>query len=456
MKIIVVGLGRTGASLIEALSGENYDITVIEKEKSLVDAITDKYSVSGVVGSGASKETLKKAGAETADALVALTPVDEINLMSCMQAKALGTRRTAARLFLPDFVAERKNLQKEYNIDYIIKPKFDIAEDISRNIGLPGIVKMHGYFDNLMQMVNITVVEGSPLIGRKLMDIKRELDVDVLVSTVIRDDKLLIPDGTFAIQAGDRVGIVAGQEGMYETLQKLGVIRASSKNVLIVGGGITCEYLLELMKGKRRNITVIEGNIDKCRMLMDKYPNVKVSYGEGEVTDVLEEEHVDKMDVVVSLTDKDETNLVTSLYAWSQNVPSIITRADVPGHVKLLHRVNMDITVSPSEISVMKLIRFIRNYEVGDAQNDIGKYYLIADGKAEAMEFKADKSFRKIGMEFKNPEFKLKNNVIIASIIRDNTLIIPCGYSAILEGDRVIVATERDNHIKTLNDIFSK
>lgn len=456
MKIIIVGLGRTGTSLIDALSGENYDITVIEKDKSLVDAITDKYSVSGVVGSGASKETLKKAGAETADALVALTPMDEINLMCCMQAKALGTRRTAARLFLPDFVAERKNIQNEYKIDYIIKPKYDIAEDISRNIGLPGIVKMQGYFDNLMQMVNITVVEGSPLIGKKLMDIKRELDVDVLVSTVIREDKLIIPDGTFVIGAGDRVGIVAGQDGMYETLQKLGIIRAASKNVLIVGGGITCEYLLDMMKGQRKNITVVEGNIDKCRMLMEKYPSVKVSYGEGEVTDVLEEEHVDKMDVVVSLTDKDESNLVTALYAWSQNVPSIITRADVPGHVRLLHRVNMDITVSPSEISVMKLIRFIRNYEVGDAQNDIGKYYLIADGKAEVMEFRADSSFKKIGMEFKNPEFRLKNNVIIASVIRNGSLIIPCGYSAILEGDRVIVATQRDNHIKTLNDIFSK
>lgn len=456
MKIIIVGLGRTGTSLVQALTNEHYDITVIEKDKELVDAVTDKFSVNGIVGSGASKDTLIKAGAVTADALIALTPVDEINLLSCMQAKALGTRRTAARLFLPDFVAEREELKEEYKIDYIIKPKYDIAEEIARNIGLPGAVKLQGYFDNLMQMVTITAVGESPLIGKKLMDIKPKLDVDVLVSTIIRDDKLFIPDGTFVLQKGDKVGVVAGQKGMQDTLNKLGIIRHDCKKILIVGGGITAEYLIDMLLEEKKAITIMDGNIERCRELMEKYPTVTVSYGEGEVTDALEEEHVHEFDAVVSLTDNDETNLVTSLFAWSQNVSSIITRADIPGHVKLLHRVNMDITVSPSEISVMKLIRFIRNYEVGDAKNDIGKFYTIAEGKAEVMEFKADKSFTKLGIEFKNPDFKLKKDVIIASVIRDGALIIPDGSSKILENDRVIVATSKNNRIKTLNDIFAK
>jgi len=456
MKIIIVGLGRTGTSLIKALSHENYDITVIEKEKELVDEITDLYSVTGVVGSGASKETLLKAGANTADALIALTPVDEINLLSCMQAKALGTRRTAARLFQPDFVKEREAIKQEYKIDYVIKPKFDIADEIARNIGLPGNVKMQGFFDNLMQMVTISVIEGSPLVGKKLMDIKRELDADVLVCTVIRDEKMYIPDGTFEITTGDQLGVVAGLGGMYETLQKLGIMTRTCKKILIVGGGVTGEYLIDMLLEEKKSITVMDEDINRCRALMEKYPNVTVSYGEGEVTDALEEEHVDKFDAVVSLTNNDETNLVTSMFAWSQNVPSIITRADVPGHVKLLHRVNMDITVSPSEISVMKLIRFIRNYEVGDAENDIGKFYTIADGKAEVMEFRADKEFKKLNAEFKNADFKLKKDILIAAIIRGEELIIPSGNSVIRENDRVIVATSKNNKIKKLNDIFAK
>lgn len=456
MKIIIVGLGRTGTSLIKALSHENYDITVIEKEKELVDEITDLYSVNGVVGSGASKETLLKAGANTADALIALTPVDEINLLSCMQAKALGTRRTAARLFQPDFVKERDEIKKEYNIDYAIRPKFDIADEIARNIGLPGNVKMQGFFNNLIQMVNISVMDGSPLVGKKLMEIKPKLDADVLVCSVIRNEKNYIPNGTFEIAAGDQLSVIAGLDGMYETLHKLGILTQICKKVLIVGGGVTGEYLIDMLLEEKKSLTVMDENITRCRELMEKYPGVTVSYSEGEVTDVLEEEHVDKFDAVVSLTDNDEINLVTSMFAWSQNVPSIITRADVPGHVKLLHRVNMDITVSPSELSVMKLIRFIRNYEVGDAENDIGKFYTIAEGMAEIMEFNASKDFVKLGVEFKSPDFKLKKDVLVAAIIRDEKLIIAGGSTSITEGDRVIVATSKNNRIKKLNDIFAK
>lgn len=455
MKIIIVGVGRTGCSLLDALQGHNYDITVIEKQKSIVDAVTDKYNVSGIVGSGASKETLLKAGADTADAFIALTPIDEINLLSCLQAKSVGAKRTAARVFQPDFVSERRELQKQHNIDYIIKPKFDIAEEIERNIGLPGIVKMEGYFDNHMQMVTISVTQDSPLVGKRLTDIKGELGIDILISTVIRDDKLYVPDGLFTIQSGDRIGVVAKKNDMFETLRRVGIVRSSARKILIVGGGITAEYLIELLLKDKKDITVIENNIERCRELMEKFPTIKVSYGKGEIDEVLEDEHADKADVLVSLTDSDENNLVTSMYAWSQDIPSIITRVDIPGHVKLLHKVNMDITLSPSEISVNKLMRFIRNYEVGDAPNDIGKYYSIADNLAEVLEFKADSSFDKLGVELKDSSFKLKKDVIIAAVIRDDDLIIPCGNVRILENDMVIVVTSKKNRITTLNGIFA-
>ena len=127
MKIIIIGSGRTGRLLISSLALEKYDIVVIDKERKLIEEITDKYSVNGIVGSGASRETLIAAGAATADAIVALTPVDEINLLSCMQAKNLGTRYAAARISMPDFVEESENLKCEYKIDYIIKAMEDVA-----------------------------------------------------------------------------------------------------------------------------------------------------------------------------------------------------------------------------------------------------------------------------------------------------------------------------------------
>ena len=114
----------------------------------------------------------------------------------------------------------------------------------------------------------------------------------------------------------------------------------------------------------------------------------------------------------------------------------------------------MDITVSPTELSVLKMLRFIRYYEMGDAENDIGKFYNIADGKAEVMEFIASETFSKLGVAFKEKEFKLKKDILIAGIIREGRLVIPSGNSKIETGDRVIVATSKKNQIRSLNEIL--
>ena len=454
MKIIIIGMGRTGCALVKALSEKNYDITVVDSNRSIVDEVTDKYNVSGVVGSGASKAALLKAGAGTADVLIALTPVDEVNLLCCMQAKALGTLKTAARVFSPDFESERDDLTKEHGIDYIFNPKYDIAEEAVNSIGLPGNVKPEGLFGDRMQMVTVTVSDDSPLSGRSLQSISKDATTSFLISTVLRDGKLIVPDGSFVLEPGDSIGISAHRDNMFNVLKSIGIVRNPVKKVMLVGGGISAEYMTELLLNRKKSVTLIAFTMSRCSVLMEKFPNVNVSYGEGELTEVLEDEHIGDMDALVSATDEDEKNMVTSMYAWSRNVPSVITRIDSPEHLKLLHRVNLDITLSPSEISVDKLVRFILNCEVGSAQNEIEKYCTIADNKAEVLQFTAGDNFLRSGVPFMKPEFKLRKNVIIASIIRDKELIIPNGSSIIKKDDKVIVVSEKKNHIESLNDIF--
>ncbi|MCR5676145.1 MAG: Trk system potassium transporter TrkA [Lachnospiraceae bacterium] len=455
MKIIIVGAGRTGCSLIEALAGKNHDITVIEKQKERADAVTDKYNVTAMVGSGASRETLRAAGAATADYLIALTPVDEINLLSCMQARAVGTRYTAARVFQPDLATDRNVIEQEQGIDYIFNPKYDVAEEAMLSIGLPGIVKPVGVFGDCMQMITVKIVEGSPLAGKTLAEANRSLDARFVIVTVLREGKLHVPNGTFRIETGDRVGVASGIDDLMKNLKALGIVRNPAKKVMIVGGGITTGYLIEMLLAKKKKLTVIDTDLDRCRQLMQKYPTVRVSCGVGETADILEEEGIADMDAVVSLTDSDEANLVTSMYAWSQNVPSILTRIGSRGHLKLLQRVNLDITLSSSEISVNKLIRFIRNCEAGDAPNEIERYSTVADNKAEVLQFTAGEGFKKPGVLFKDPAFKLKKNVVIASIIHDGAFVIPRGNSSILPGDRVIVVSDKKNRIENLNEIFA-
>ena len=454
MKIIIVGLGRTGTSLVKTLSGENYDITVIDSEKELVDAITDKYNVNGITGSGASTETLMAAGADSADAIIALTHTDEVNLLSCMQARSLGTRRSAARLLLPDFVHEAESLKKEYSIDYFVKPKSDVAEEICRNIGMPGFMKLEGYWEDNVQIIDMNLLDSSPLIGRTLSDIKHSTGLNILVIAVIRDDKLYIPDGNFVLKEGDNISIAAAKGNIADTLKTLGITRCDTKKIVIVGGGITGMYLIDMLKDAHKDITVLENDVKRCRELMQKYPDINVAYSGGEILDVLEEEQVSGSDCVISMTDNDETNLVISMYAWSCRIPSIITRVDKPEHVKLLHKVNIDITVSPTELSTLKMVRFIRDHEMGDQENGIGKFYNIADNKAEVMEFTASAEFK--GIDTPLSDLGLKKDILITSIIRNGKLIIPSGQECIKNGDKVIVTSAKSNKIRNLREILLK
>ncbi len=455
MKIIIVGAGKAGTLLIESLSEEGYDITLIEKSPEIVKEITDKYNVIGIVGSGASQETLEKAGANTADMLIALTAVDEVNLLSCLQAKNLGTRRTAARLLMQDLADEQNELKKQYSIDHIICPKIDIARLIAQNSGLPGNVKLEGFFGDEIQMLSIYIDKASSLKDRTLKEIKQDIQSNVLVVGTVREGKLIIPNGEFKILEGDDIYLLADKEGMLKAFEEFDIIRNNGKKVLIVGGGITCEYLSDMLIAAKKNIRILESNITSCQKLMERFPSADISYGNGESIDVLEEEHVEKMDVVISLTDKDETNLVVSLFAWAKGVPSIITRVDSPGHAKLLHRVNMDITVSPSEMTTNKIMRFVRNQEVGDAKNEIRRFYSICDGLADIMEFIVTSSAKNLNIEFKEATFKLKKDTLIAAIIRNSQVIIPNGRAKLLAGDNVIVVSAKKNHILTLNDIFA-
>ncbi|MBR5733297.1 MAG: NAD-binding protein, partial [Lachnospiraceae bacterium] len=276
MKIIIVGLGETGNTLVKALANDKHDITVIDQDSALVDSVTDEFSVNGVVGSGASKETLLKAGVEGADIFIALTHIDEVNLLSCMQAKNCGASKTVSRLQVPELCADVEALKKEYGIDYIVRPRVDIAEEIYRNLGLPGFVKLEGLFGNTVMVIDMCVMRDSCLNGRSLAYVRANIRRDMLISTVIRDDKLFIPDGNFVIEEGDILTVCASQGALEPTLETLGISRNRDDKIMLVGCGIIGEYLTEKLIEDGKQVTILENDINRCRRLMDRFPGVNV------------------------------------------------------------------------------------------------------------------------------------------------------------------------------------
>ena len=379
MKIVVVGLGEAGRTLIRMLDASEHDICVVDRDRKCVDAITDKYPVNGVVGSGASAATLLKAGADTADVFIALTHTDEINLISCMQAKALGASKCVARLLMPDLVAEEEQLKEKYNIDYFVKPRADMADEIYKNIGLPGNVKLESFMDDEIYVIDLNPIGDCPLLGKNISTIREEVCPDMMIAAAVRGKRVHTPKDKFVVKEGDNLYITVERPHLEEVLSKLGIRRSDTDSIVLVGGGITGAYLAEKLTADHRKLTILDENMDRCRELMDRFPSAQVAYAEGDITEVLEEERVEKTDVIVSLTDNDETNLVISMYAWSKKIPSVITRVDRQVHVKLLHKVNIDITVSPTELTVSRIMRFISNTANPDKDGQVGIMEFIGD-----------------------------------------------------------------------------
>ncbi len=457
MKIIIAGLGEAGVALVRALSVEGHEITVIDKDQSLVDSVTDRFSVNGVVGSGASQETLKKAGAEGADFFIALTHVDEVNLLCCMQAKNRGAAKTVSRLVMPDLAGDVDGLKKEYGIDYIVRPGRDIAEEISRNLGLPGFVKLEGLFGNTVTIIDINVTKDSCLAGNSLQYIRNNIRKDMLISTVIRNDRLHIPDGKFVIEAGDILTIAASGESLDEILSTLGIKKDPADKILMVGCGNTGEYLARRLIKDRRHLTILDSELERCRQLMNLFPEADVRCSKGDITDILEEEGIGKIGTIISMTDSDETNLVVSMYAWSKKVPSVITLVDKQSHVRLLHKVNIDITASPTELSVFRILHFIRNSAANSGNDGSGRYYgfyRVADGMADVMEFGIGSDFHALDVPISDKAFNIKKGILVSGVIRNGKLIIPTGDTRLEAGDKVLLTVPVAKGISRLSEAF--
>lgn len=454
MKVIIVGMGQKGALLANLISRDKHDVLVVDRDKDRIEDITNRYSVSGLVGSGASKSVLEHAGADTADVIIAVTPEDEVNLLICQVAKKIGTRYAVATLNQPDIYEGRQYIKEELGIDYIVNPKQNTATEIMRDIGMPGAVDAEAFFD-AATFISLKVHEKGPLADMKMTDVRSFFETDMLIGTVIRGEQIFIPKGDFVLAAGDTIGIFAPNTSMNQVLMKLGLIRKPVKKVFIIGGGTIAFYLAKQLLAEGKTVTILESDRQRSRELLEQLPDAEIACASSENADILKEEGIAQADVCVALTGRDDTNMVVSMFAWSLGMQSIITKVESAAYMKLMDKVNMNITVSPSSIAADRILRYVRNVTVYNAEgNAIKRMYRVANGLAEAFEFIAYDDFAKKGIPFKSPDFKLKKNVLIAAIIREGNVMIPNGDSAIKEKDHVVVIATKNMTFNTINDIF--
>lgn len=438
MKIIIVGAGTVGSVICTRLARENYNITLIDHNVSVLAEMSNKFDIIGVEGNGASVSTLRKAGADKADLLIAVTNQDELNILCCVSAKKLGTKHTIARVRNPEYNELMQMIKSDLNLSLTINPEQEVAKEISRMLRFPFATKIDTCYHGRVELAEFIIGEDSPLCGMTLAQLHTKLNLRFLICGVLRNGQAYIPKGDFILSVGDNVCLTAHDEEMMHFFKAIGAYKHPVKDVLIVGGGRMTYYLMNHLQKSKIRATVIEPDKQRCRELAEKF-NCNVIREDGTNQSVLKEEGIATTDAFLALSTVDEGNAIVSLYAKSQGTKKIITLISAMQYIELFKGMGLDSIVSPKYSTSNEILRYVRSLAV-TKDIEIESLHKLMEDHFEALECVIKEPIEGItGIPLK--QLKLRRDVLIASIVHKDKIVIPSGNDKIESGDTVIIFT---------------
>ena len=451
MDIIIAGSGKVGLTLARQLVNEGHNITLIDRNSLVLEEATEQFDALAVCGNCASLDVLTTAGVKSAELVIAMTDADELNLLCCMTAHGINPKiHTIARIRNPEYSEQIMTMPEVFPLSMTVNPEKQAAIEIQRLLKYPGFLHRDTFAKGLVEIVELRIDESSKLCNISLMDLHNIIKCKVLVCAVLRAGTAIAPKGNFVLQKGDRIFVTAPTDTLALLLKNLGIITRRVRSVMICGGGRVSYYLASLLESDKMNVQLIDRNYDRCVELASLLPNTTVIHGDCSNQLLLDNQRIEQMDALCSLTGMDETNMVISLHGNARKVPQIITKLS-RGESGIADTLPLGSTICPKELTCNNIVRYVRAM-----QNQTGaavSVHTIADGQAEAVEFLVDSSTRNCGVPLK--QLKLKANVLLASITHGTETQIPGGDSFFTEGDTVVVVTSGRGVLKSINDIFA-
>lgn len=451
MKIIIVGCGKIGSAIVEALTLEGHDLVVVDKESDVLEKISNSFDVMSLCGNGVDNETLEEAGVKDADIFIAMTGYDEFNMLSCFMAKKMGAKHTVARIRTPEYNDKSLNfIRNHLEISMVVNPDLLLAKEMYNTLKLPSVANVEIFSRRNLELVELRITPEMGLDGTKLMKLRDKIKAKFLICAVARDDKLYVPTGNFELKDNDKIGLTASPAEMVKLLRHLGLERKQAKNVMILGGSNTAHYLAKEITNVGNEVKIIEKNEQKCLKLSSELPKATIIHGDGSDHGLLVEEGLDRMDAFVALTGMDELNILLSNYANLRKVSKVITKTNREELGLIAEKMGLDTIISAKRTTSNIIVQYARALENSLGSN-VETLYKVMDGKAEALEFIVRADSKIINSPLKS--LKCKQNVLIAGIMRGRKTIIPSGDDMILSGDRVIILAA-NQRLNDLDDII--
>lgn len=451
MDIIIVGGGKVGSALAEQLCDE-HSVTVIDKNEARIKSLTNDYDVMGIVGNCLQTSVLEEANVAKANILIAVTSSDEVNILSCLIAKKMKARHCVARVRSPEFDKQLVFMRDELGISMMVNPDYNAANEIAKVLRYPEAINIESFAKGRVDLAEIRITSGSILENVALSQLSRRLRLDILICAVQRGDELIIPNGSFIIRAGDKIHVTASHSAMVKFFKSVSAAYREKrvKKAVLIGGGRVAYHLAQQLIEMGVKTKIIEISKERCLELSDRLNKVNVICGDGTDHDILKEERVYDADAIVTLTGIDEENILLSLLAKNNGVDKVVTKVNRMNLMQLTDTLDLDSIISPKSITVNQILQYVRAKKNSQGNSITTLYRLVGD-RLEAIEFVVREQKDYVDIPLK--KLKLRNGILIASIVRGNELITPKGDDCLRLNDSVVVVTT-NRGIGDLKDIF--
>lgn len=439
MKIIIVGCGKVGYAIAQQLTQEKHDITLVDDEPVHLSRADNTLDAMCLNGNGASISMLMEAGVRSADLVIAVTGVDETNLVCCLIAKSLGARHTVARVRNPDYRRDADMLKREIGLDMVINPDLAAAQEIARILSFPAAISVEPFAGGRIDMIGFKMQESDTILGHSLSDFHRERVAEVLICAAQRGDEFIIPNGSFVPQLDDRLYMVGAKSELHKMLKSMGRSLQRVKDVSILGGSRISMYLSWELARTGTRVHIVEQDHDKCLRLSQELPDAMIIEGDGTDNDMIRSENLFGADGFVALTGRDEENLLMALSAQRAGVRKVLAKMTRPNYMELVQETGLSSIISPKDIIANQITRYVR--ALANSQGmAVESLYKLLGGKVEALEFTAKNDGYGI-LHTPLMKLPLRHGVLLAAIVREGRIIIPGGMTTIEPGDHVLVVT---------------
>ena len=435
MRILILGAGATGASVAEALAGEENDIVVIDFRADLLEALKERFDIATVTGNAAHPSVLEQAGISTMDMVIAVTDRDETNMLACLIINALYSKpKTIARVRAIDYLKHPRLFSPQgIPVDIVISPEQIVMNSIRNLIEFPGVLQVSEFANGLVRLFSVKVIANGDLTGKKIKTLKdRLVNGKTRVVAIFRQGEPLCVNGEATIETDDEVFFVAPRKEVRRVLEELGKLEAPIKRIIIAGGGHVGKRLAMALEDKHQ-VKIIEREASRAKKIANDLGNSVVLLGDCTDEKLLLDESIEDTDLFCAITDNDGVNIISATLAKSLGARKTICLLNHHSYLKLLTGTNIDAVVLPNQETLGSILKHVRKGDVAEVSS-------LCGGTAEAIEAIAHHNGREDSVVGKRVDsIKFPPGIVIGALIRNHEVIALHHDTVFKEDDHVIM-----------------